>query len=130
MSDMQKYIDICNENADMKAQALRGLANIIGREADQVDGDTQDLLRLCKDSIKKAATDMQNLVRTMGEQLAIERAEAERMKRLYEMARMDIQDLKTDVKLFSSAVALAVRPSLGATTHARQRGFIPVVLSW
>ena len=99
---MQKYIDICNENADMKAQALRGLANIIGREADQVDGDTQDLLRLCKDSIKKAATDMQNLVRTMGEQLAIERAEAERMKRLYEMARMDIQDLKTDVKLLKT----------------------------
>lgn len=94
MSDMQKYIDICNETADVTAQRLRGLANIIGREANQVDEDTQDLLRMSKDAIKRMATDMQNLAHQMGEQLAIERAEAKRMKRLYEMARKDIQDLK------------------------------------
>lgn len=98
MSDMQKYIDICNENADMKAQALRGLANIIGREADQIDESTQDLLRLCKASIKKEATDMQNLVRQMAEQLAIERAECERMKRLYAMARKEASHFEDMVK--------------------------------
>ena len=94
MSDMQKYIDTCIETADVTAQRLRGLANIIGREAGQVDADTQDLLRMSKDAIKRMATDMQNLVHTMADQLEQERAEAERMSCLYAMARKDIQDLK------------------------------------
>lgn len=100
MSNIQDYINACTENADMKAQALRELANVIGNEVKfaQSSG-SKTILRLCKESIKKEATDLQNLVRQMAEQLETERAEFERMERLYKMARRDIQDLKTDVSL-------------------------------
>ena len=95
MSNIQDYINACTENADMKAQALRELANVIGNEVKfaQSSG-SQTILRLCKESIKKEATDLQNLVRTMAEQLEQERAEAERMKRLYEMARSDYREMR------------------------------------
>ena len=73
-----------------------------GREADNMDEQTPDVLRMAKSSLKAKATDMQNLVGQMAEQLAIERAEAERMTRLYTMARKDIQDLKTDVALLKT----------------------------
>lgn len=45
-------------------------------------------------AIKEGATGMQNLVREMADQLDAERAEVERMTRLYKMARKDIQVLK------------------------------------
>ena len=53
-------------------------------------------------AIKEGATGMQNLVREMADQLDAERAEVERMTRLYAMARKDIQDLKTDVALLKT----------------------------
>lgn len=96
---MQKYIDICNKTADKNAQGLRDLANLIGREASHVtDGGTEVVLRLSKDAIKRKATDMQNLVRTMAEQLAIERAECERMKRMYAAARKEASHLEDMVE--------------------------------
>ncbi len=93
---MQKYIDICNEKAGVSAQRLRNMANVIGDEQHYEDGvcTIADVQRMTKRSIKKTATELQNLVAQMAEQLAIERAEAERMTRLYAMARKDIQDLK------------------------------------
>ena len=101
MSNIQKYIDICNEKAGVSAQRLRNMANVIGEEQQYEEFvfssgvvTSADVQRMMKASIKKTATELQNLVVEMAEQLAIERAEAERMKRLYEMARKDIQDLK------------------------------------
>ena len=108
MSEMQKYIDICNDKAGVSAQRLRNMANVIGEEQHYEvlveDGvcTIADIQRMTKRSIKKSATELQNLVQTMTEQLAIERAECERMKRMYEMARKDIQDLKTDVALLKT----------------------------
>lgn len=98
---MQKYIDICNEKAGVSAQRLRNMANVIGDEQHYEDGvcTIADVQRMTKGSIKKTATELQNLVHTMTEQLAVERAEFERMERLYKMARRDIQDLKTQVSL-------------------------------
>ena len=108
MSNIQDYINTCNEKADTSAQRLRHMANVIGDEQhyEVLTEDSvctiADVQRVTKRSIKKTATELQNLVRDMAEQLAIERAEAERMKRLYEMARKDIQDLKTDVALLKT----------------------------
>ena len=97
MSNIKEYTDICNDKADKRASEMRGLAGILGREADQMDEQTPDVLRMAKSSLKAKATDMQNLVREMADQLAIERAEVERMKRLYAMARKDLQDMKAQV---------------------------------
>lgn len=96
MSNIQKYIDTCNETAAVTAQRLRSMANVIGDEQHYEDNvcTIADVQCMTKRAIKRMATDMQNLVVDMTEQLAAERAEFERMKRLYEMARKDIQDLK------------------------------------
>ena len=100
---MQKYIDICNEKAGVSAQRLRNMANVIGEEQHYVvlveDGacTTADVQRMTKRSIKKTATELQYLVQTMTEQLAIERAEMERMKRLYAMARKDARDAQETI---------------------------------
>lgn len=95
---MQKYIDICNDKAGVSAQRLRNMANVIGEEQHYEvlveDGvcTIADIQRMTKRSIKKSATELQNLVRQMAEQLAIERAECERMTRLYAMARKDSRE--------------------------------------
>lgn len=83
----------------MKAQALRELANVIGNEAKfaQSSG-SKTIMRLCKNSIKKEVTDLQNLVRQMADQLEQERAEVERMKRLYAMARKEASHFEDIVK--------------------------------
>lgn len=96
MSNIQKYIDTCNETAAVTAQRLRSMANVIGDEQHYEDNvcTIADVQCMTKRAIKRMATDMQNLVRTMGEQLAIERAEAERMTRLYEMARNDYREMR------------------------------------
>ena len=93
---MQKYIDICNETAGVSAQRLRNMANVIGEEQHYEDGvcTIADVQRMTKRGIKNAATELQNLVRTMAEQLAIERAEFERMKRMYATARKEASHLE------------------------------------
>lgn len=98
---MKRYACDCIKQANNSAQRLRNMANVIGDEQHYVDGvcTIADVQRMMKASIKKTATELQNLVSEMADQLDAERAEVERMKRLYEMARKDIQDLKTDVSL-------------------------------
>ena len=100
MSNMQKYIDNCKETADNSAQRLRNMADVIGDEQHYEDGvcTIADVQRMTKRSIKKTATELQNLVREMADQLAIERAEAERMKRLYAMARKEASHFEDIVK--------------------------------
>ncbi len=92
MSNIKEYTDICNDKADKRASEMRGLAGILGREADQMDEQTPDVLRMAKSSLKAKATDMQNLVREMADQLEAERAEVRRMKRLYALARKDSRE--------------------------------------
>lgn len=96
MNNMKRYACDCIKQADDSAERLRNMANVIGNEQRYEDGvcTTADVQRMMKNGIKKTATDMQNLIRTMADQLDAERAEVERMKRLYGMARKDIQDLK------------------------------------
>ena len=93
---MKRYACDCIKQADGKAERLRNMANLIGNEGSYEDGvcTAADVQQMMKRSIKETATDMQNLVREMADQLDAERAEVERMKRLYGMARKDIQDLK------------------------------------
>jgi len=100
MSEMQKYIDICNEKAGVSAQRLRNMANVIGNEQRYEDGvcTIADVQRMTQRSIKEVATELQNLVRTMAEQLAIERAECERMKRMYATARKEASHLEDMVE--------------------------------
>ena len=96
MSNIQDYITTCIETADQKAQDLRDLAGVIGGEVKFAQSaGSKTILRLTDGAIRRKATQMQNLVRDMAEQLEAERAEFNRMERLYKMARMDIQDLKT-----------------------------------
>ena len=104
MSNIQKYTEICKKTADNSAQRLRNLANVIGDEQYYEDGvcTIADVQRMTKRGINNATTELQNLVREMAEELEAQRAEAERMERLYAMARKDIQDLKTDVALLKT----------------------------
>ncbi len=96
MNNMKRYACDCIKQADDSAERLRNLANVIGNEHDYEDGvvTAADVQRMMKKGIKKTATDMQNLVREMADQLDAERAEVERMKRLYEMARNDYREMR------------------------------------
>lgn len=93
---MKRYACDCIKQADDSAERLRTMANVIGNEHDYEDGvcTAANVQRFMKINIKEAATDMQNLVREMADQLDAERAEAERMKRLYEMARKDYREMR------------------------------------
>ena len=94
MSNMKKYTCDCIKQADDSAQAVRNLASMAS---------TKDQHHVVRSSMARAinqqVTELQNLVNDMAEQLERERAEVERMERLYKMARKDIQDLKDDVAL-------------------------------
>jgi len=96
VKDVQKYIDNCNEKADNSAQRLRTMSNLIGDEQRFEDGvcTIADVQRMTKVCIKKTATELQNLVREMAEQLEFVGAEAERMERLYNMARKDYREMR------------------------------------
>ena len=99
MSNIQDYINACTENADNSAQRLRNLANVIGDEQHYEDGvcTIADVQRMTKRGINNATTELQNLVRDMADQLEAERAEFERMKRLYAMARKDSRDAQETI---------------------------------
>jgi|13_taG_2_1085334.scaffolds.fasta_scaffold11686_1 hypothetical protein len=96
MSNIQEYTNTCIQKADGKAERLRSVANVIGTEGSYEDGvcTAADVQQMMKRSIKETATELQNLVREMAEQLDAERAEVERMKRLYEMARKDYREMR------------------------------------
>lgn len=96
MNNMKRYACDCIKQADDSAERLRNMANVIGNEQRYEDGvcTTDDVQRMMKNGIKKTATDMQNLIRTMADQLDAERAEVERMKRLYGMARKDSREMQ------------------------------------
>ena len=97
MSNMKRYACDCIKQADNSAQRLRNMADMVSTK------DQHELVRVSiARAIKEGATGMQNLVREMADQLDAERAEVERMTRLYAMARKDIQDLKTDVALLKT----------------------------
>lgn len=100
MSNIQDYINACTENADNSAQRLRNLANVIGDEQYYEDGvcTIADVQRMTKRGINNATTELQNLVREMADQLEAERAEFERMKRLYAMARKEASHFEDIVK--------------------------------
>lgn len=98
MSNIKDYTTTCNEVANDKAQGLRKVADVLADSSVLACGNNEihkTILRGCSLATKRMATDMENLVRQMADQLDQERAEVERMKRLYEMARKDIQDLKS-----------------------------------
>ena len=98
MSNIQKYNDQCLQKANKMAQALRDLANVIGEEADHGPGrGTKAVLRLSKDAIKRKTRGLENLVWNMTLQLEAERAEFERMERLYAMARKDARDAQETI---------------------------------
>jgi hypothetical protein len=95
MSNIQDYTTTCIEIADVKAQDLRELANVIGNESKFAQSSGSEIiLRLSKGAIKEKATELQNLVRQMADKLEQEHEEMERMKRLYEMARKDYREMR------------------------------------
>lgn len=84
MSNIQKYTEICKKEAKGSAQRLRSLANT----ADNAS---------TRNTIKIMATELQDLVSEMADQLEAERAEMERMSRLYAMARKDSRDAQETI---------------------------------
>lgn len=97
---MKRYACDCIKKADNSAQRLRNLANVIGDEQRFEDGvcTIADVQHMTQRGIKKAATELQNLVSQMADQLDAERAEVERMKRLYAMARKEASHFEDMVK--------------------------------